>query len=378
MLETKGAVSKDHRCFPIPFDKKLRKKKKYAKSDQKKVEKIRQYYDLFDTSIKSPDLKDNNLFICKNGEEWRTEEMNINLECYFIHHGDPFIKLGPFKLEEKNKDPFLVSFKDFLSHSEVLYLRGKAENNLQRSTFGRKEAHEINGIFRSSKQTWLQDRSYNLPSDYMEKNIPQGMENPYKDGYLMADNLAQVPVLPPNSRKYRQKMDPVAYKLTTRIQLATQFHLMGLFASEAYQIANYGLGGQYGTHYDSHGFLNPDQKRSIYAEAIGDRVATFMAYLSDVELGGSTSFPLLGIASEARLGDAVFWINTQSSGLLNPLTAHAGCPVIVGNKWIANKWIFYFDQYEKFKCSLNSKTDSFEAFQKYRYQNLSIGDFFMR
>ena len=27
------------------------------------------------------------------------------------------------------------------------------------------------------------------------------------------------------------------------------------------------------------------------------------------------------------------------SGLLNPETLHGGCPVVVGSKWITNKWV---------------------------------------
>jgi prolyl 4-hydroxylase len=117
-------------------------------------------------------------------------------------------------------------------------------------------------------------------------------------------------------------------------------------------------------------------KKDVYARAIGDRVATFMAYLSNVELGGSTSFPLLGIASKPQIGDAVFWVNLRASGLSDPLTVHAGCPVIVGDKWITNKWILYFDQYEKFKCKLG-KDETFDTFHKFRSQSLANGKYYM-
>ena len=75
------------------------------------------------------------------------------------------------------------------------------------------------------------------------------------------------------------------------------------------------------------------------------------------------------------LGDAVFWINLKSSGPVHPLTSHNGCPVIVGSKWITNKWINYFDQYEKFKCTIDLDRDSFDAMHKFRRQNMAIGNF---
>jgi len=43
-------------------------------------------------------------------------------------------------------------------------------------------------------------------------------------------------------------------------------------------------------------------------------------------------------------GSAVFWFNFDND--LNPdgNTLHAGCPVIIGSKWIANKWIYIRNQ----------------------------------
>ena len=141
-------------------------------------------------------------------------------------------------------------------------------------------------------------------------------------------------------------------------------------------MANYGIGGQYGAHFDANDKLGANEKphdmQDVYHKAVGDRISTFMAYLNDVEAGGSTAFPLLGIASQVAKSDAVFWINLKSSGRLHPLTSHSGCPVIVGSKWITNKWINYFDQYEKFPCSLSKSKDTFDSLHVYRDQNLAI------
>ena len=32
-------------------------------------------------------------------------------------------------------------------------------------------------------------------------------------------------------------------------------------------------------------------------------------------------------------------MNLRTSGLKDPITAHGGCPVLVGSKWITNKWV---------------------------------------
>ena len=77
-LETRGPVSKDHRCFSMPFDKNLRKKKKYKKNRHKKIVMEREYHPLFEYKHEM-NLKDNNLFTCKEGEVWRSAKDDMKL-----------------------------------------------------------------------------------------------------------------------------------------------------------------------------------------------------------------------------------------------------------------------------------------------------------
>ena len=50
----------------------------------------------------------------------------------------------------------------------------------------------------------------------------------------------------------------------------------------------------------------------------GPRFCTFMIYLTDVEAGGRTVFPTIGVSVAPKLGDALFWFNLDS-GLSNGL-----------------------------------------------------------
>lgn len=70
----------------------------------------------------------------------------------------------------------------------------------------------------------------------------------------------------------------------------------------------------------------------------GNRLATFLNYMSDVEAGGATVFPDLGAAIWPKKGTAVFWYNLLRSGEGDYRTRHAACPVLVGCKWVSNKW----------------------------------------
>ena len=69
----------------------------------------------------------------------------------------------------------------------------------------------------------------------------------------------------------------------------------------------------------------------------GPRLATVMIWLSPVEEGGRTVFDGAGVTEVARPGSALVWWNLRSDGSLDSRNHHMGCPVIRGNKGIANK-----------------------------------------
>eukprot|EP00048_Salpingoeca_helianthica_P023454 m.24448 g.24448 ORF g.24448 m.24448 type:complete len:502 (-) comp8692_c0_seq1:87-1592(-) len=123
--------------------------------------------------------------------------------------------------------------------------------------------------------------------------------------------------------------DELVARLNRRINRWTN---LDLEHAEQLQVSNYGIGGHYEPHYDHHG----DPRR---AGPTGDRLSTFMLYLSNVEAGGSTAFPRLGAAVTPSRGDAAWWFNLHEDGESNQETLHGACPVLRGSKWVANKWI---------------------------------------
>ncbi|KAL2778794.1 prolyl 4-hydroxylase subunit alpha-2 isoform 3 precursor [Daubentonia madagascariensis] len=124
--------------------------------------------------------------------------------------------------------------------------------------------------------------------------------------------------------------DPVVARVNRRMQ-----HITGLTVktAELLQVANYGMGGQYEPHFD---FSRRPFDSGLKTE--GNRLATFLNYMSDVEAGGATVFPDLGAAIWPKKGTAVFWYNLLRSGEGDYRTRHAACPVLVGCKWVSNKW----------------------------------------
>ena len=55
--------------------------------------------------------------------------------------------------------------------------------------------------------------------------------------------------------------------------------------------------------------------------------------LSEVDMGGATVFPDLGLTLWPRKGSAAFWYNLYQNGEGDVRTRHAACPVLAGTKW---------------------------------------------
>jgi prolyl 4-hydroxylase len=106
---------------------------------------------------------------------------------------------------------------------------------------------------------------------------------------------------------------------------------------EGLQVMRYEIGEEYKTHYD---WFDPSKTGSSkHLSQGGQRVGTVVMYLSDVEQGGGTLFPHLGLEVRPKKGAAVFFANVTENGIPDKQTWHAGAPVISGVKYIATKWM---------------------------------------
>ncbi|XP_056116091.1 prolyl 4-hydroxylase subunit alpha-1-like [Rhinichthys klamathensis goyatoka] len=132
-------------------------------------------------------------------------------------------------------------------------------------------------------------------------------------------------------------VDPVEAGVSQKIADVTG---LSMETAEPLLVQNYGIGGRYEPHVDA-------------LEIENDRIATFLIYLSDVEMGGATVFPKVGVAVQPKKGSAMLWYNLHRNGERNWNTEHAGCPVLMGDKWVANKWIHEFGQEFRSPCSLS-------------------------
>lgn len=139
---------------------------------------------------------------------------------------------------------------------------------------------------------------------------------------------------------------PVVADINQRLSLITNFDME---QAEQLQVANYGIGGHYDAHYDF--FRNPNDINTKHIEPhLGDRIATVLMYMTDVEAGGATTFPVINLTLFPEKGSAAFWYNLHRDGRGDVRTLHSGCPVLSGNKWVSNKWIREIGQHQTRPC----------------------------
>uniref|UniRef100_A0A8D2INF0 Prolyl 4-hydroxylase subunit alpha-3 n=1 Tax=Varanus komodoensis TaxID=61221 RepID=A0A8D2INF0_VARKO len=224
----------------------------------------------------------------------------LHLSCSYETNRDPFLILQPLKREIMHRQPYIALYHDFISDAEAEQLKGLAAPWLQRSVVASGEKQQ-KADYRISKSAWLKDT-----------------------------------------------LDPVIVALDRRIVALTGLNTQPPYA-EYLQVVNYGLGGHYEPHFDH----ATSRKSPLYKLKSGNRIATLMIYLSSVEAGGATAFIYANVSIPAVKNAALFWWNLHKNGDGDEDTLHAGCPVLAGDKWVANKWFHEHGQEFRRPCGTN-------------------------
>ncbi|NXN48604.1 P4HA3 hydroxylase, partial [Rynchops niger] len=225
-------------------------------------------------------------------------ELHPHLGCSYETNGNPYLLLQPAKKEMVWIQPYVALYHDFISDDEAETIKGLAGPWLQRSVVASGEKQQ-KAEYRISKSAWLKDTA-----------------------------------------------DPVVRALEQRIAAVTGLDLRPPYA-EYLQVVNYGLGGHYEPHFDH----ATSRKSPLYRMKSGNRIATVMIYLSAVEAGGATAFIHANFSVPVVKNAALFWWNLHRNGDGDGDTLHAGCPVLAGDKWVANKWIHEHGQEFRRPCS---------------------------
>jgi prolyl 4-hydroxylase len=179
--------------------------------------------------------------------------------------------------EVLQEEPLIVKFNNVLSDEECQALINSASSRLERSKLAKKEVSQI----RTSSGMFFEENESPLIAE-IEKRIASLMHLPME-------------------------------------------HAEGL------QVLHYEPGQEFKAHFDYFGPNHPSSSNN--------RISTLVIYLNDVEEGGATTFPNLGIVNTPSKGSAIYFEYFYNDQKTNELTLHSGEPVIRGEKWVATQWM---------------------------------------
>ncbi|CAF90979.1 unnamed protein product, partial [Tetraodon nigroviridis] len=246
--------------------------------------------------------------LCRGEGLRMTPQRQSGLFCRYYDNGrHPKYVIGPVKQEDEWDHPRIVRYHDVLSNREMEKVKELARPRLRRATVHDPRTGQLTTApYRVSKSAWL-----------------GAFEHPIVD-------------------QINQRIEDI-----TGLDVST---------AEDLQVANYGVGGQYEPHFD---FGQKDEPDAFEELGTGNRIATWLLYvsaavlrMSDVQAGGATVFTDIGASVLPQKGSAVFWYNLRPSGDGDYRTRHAACPVLLGNKWVSNKWIHERGQEFRRRCDL--------------------------
>ena len=197
-------------------------------------------------------------------------------------------------LVEENKkvifsnDPFVATYKHFLSSEECEHFINISKKSLKRSLVSENNKGIVSAG-RTGYNTWIQ-----------------------------------------------HDHDEITKKVGERISKIVG---MPLENAEAFQVIYYGITQEYRQHYDSWLHDGSDKTHRCMKRG-GARIKTALCYLNDVTKGGGTKMTKLNITVPAEKGKLLVFHNTISDEdhTRHELSEHAGLPVEEGEKFAFNLW----------------------------------------
>jgi prolyl 4-hydroxylase len=146
-------------------------------------------------------------------------------------------------------------------------------------------------------------------------------------GYQNVLNLAFRVSLTAFEEWFTDELKDILRQIERRLQKIVAFDPRHL---ESWQASKYAANGYVNYHLDS-GYWN--------GHSSGDRVFTFLLYLTTPQKGGSTHFRALDIDVAARTGRLLAWHNLFEDGAADYRMIHAGRPLLEGEKITLVTWV---------------------------------------
>ena len=142
-----------------------------------------------------------------NFQHVRPASHTRHLNCQWLHHDNPYLRLGPFKFEVHHTNPQVAELHDFISENMTDKVKDEARGKMKATPYVVGDKEEAYSKLRTSKVMYMNEKRVTL------------MMN-----------------------------------VSNRIEKATRYRLTHeQYASENFQVMNYGIGGTINGHLDSSG-----------------------------------------------------------------------------------------------------------------------------
>ncbi|XP_043110302.1 prolyl 4-hydroxylase subunit alpha-1a isoform X3 [Puntigrus tetrazona] len=304
------------------FDYQLAKQKKAEKDQSVKEESKNEQENTVEKGGYLPEKRKYEQ-LCRGQGVRMNPRRQRRLSCrYYNSNRHPYYIIGPVRQEDEWDRPRIIRYHNIITESEMEKVKELAKPRLRRATI----SNPITGVLETAQYRISKRRA--TVHDPETGKLTTAQYRVSKSAWLAA---------------YEH---PVVDRINQRIEDITGLNVK---TAEELQVANYGVGGQYEPHFD---FGRKDEPDAFKELGTGNRIATWLFYMSDVAAGGATVFPEVGAAVKPMKGTAVFWYNLFPNGEGDYSTRHAACPVLLGNKWVSNKWIHERGQEFRRPCGL--------------------------
>ncbi|XP_022243702.1 prolyl 4-hydroxylase subunit alpha-1-like [Limulus polyphemus] len=217
--------------------------------------------------------------LCR-GEDLRSHMVKAGLKCVHISEYNSANYFKPLKMEVVWTDPLIALYHGVIREKEIETLKKLSMPKLQAQETANKTCKYLDENFHhTSKITFLEDTEH-----------------------------------------------PLVVRLSKTITAIT-----GMETHGALQVVNYGFGGHFVTHVD-----DSNDEKDYSSDKSGAKI---MFFLNDVKKGGSTVFPKIGVGVVPTKGAALLWYDFPQNGEKCVRTMQTTCPVLMGTKWVASKWM---------------------------------------
>jgi len=235
------------------------------------------------------------------GRELRPASVTSKLYCMYSKGGHQFYTIGPLKVEIVSLTPYITLTRGLILPEEPDQITSIAGLSLRMSETVDKTGKYLVDDTRLSEQTWIAEWQSPLLSQISNRI---GM---FFNLEAFSHNISSPNMSIPEP------------------------------SGQIFQVANYGLGGHFAAHYDAllkDVPLDSPSHKETHLIHEGDRMATVMGFLSEVTLGGLTSFPYVGTYLKPEKGAVAVWWNMDWRGDYDRLVLHAGSQSSILYPWL--------------------------------------------